>query len=289
MIPARFRARSHTFEVADRALVMGIVNATPDSFYDRGRFAGVQAARARAHELVAQGARIIDLGGRSYAAGNPIVDAQEQCRRVIPIVEALLRDGVEAALSIDTPDAAVAQAALAAGASIINDCSGLADPHMAAVVANYDAALVVMHIKGKLNIREPDTYLYADPVAEISAFLRERTERARAAGIAADSIVIDPGLEFGKEPRTDLEILDRFAEFGDLGYIMMLAASRKSFIGRTLKRPAGDLLAPSLAAAAMGILAGTRIVRAHDVAETVLLADFIAATRPAVRVSIPRS
>ena len=286
MIPARFRARSLTFDIADRALVMGILNVTPDSFFDQGRFAGAQAARARAHELIAQGARIIDVGGRSYAAGNPIVDAQEQCRRVVPIVHALVRDGIEAALSVDTPDAAVAEAALAAGASIINDCSGLADPQMPAVVAKYDAALVVMHIKGRLNIREADAYVYADPVSEISAFLRERSDRALVAGIAAESIVIDPGLEFGKEPRTDLEILARFAEFGDLGFTLMLAASRKSFIGRVLHRPVGDLLAASLSAASMGILAGARIVRAHDVAETVMAADFLAATRPARREAI---
>jgi dihydropteroate synthase len=134
-----------------------------------------------------------------------------------------------------------------------------------------------MHVKGELNVREPDAYVYGDALAEIIDFLYERTERAVAEGVARDAIVVDPGLEFGKEPHTDLEILDRFGELRALGYAVLLAASRKSFIGRIVGRPASELLVPSLAAAAVGIAAGARLVRTHDVAETADLARMLAA------------
>jgi len=279
----RFRARSYEFEVADRALVMGILNVTPDSFYDRGKFAALDAACARARELAAQGAHILDVGGRSYASFNPIVGAEEEVRRVLPVVEALVAEGIAVPLSIDTPNASVAEAVLAAGASLINDCSGMADPRMAQVVAHHGGALVVMHLRGALNVRTPEAYVYDDPIAEIRTYLEERANAAVAAGVDPCSIVVDPGLEFGKEPRTDLEILDRLGELSALPYTLLLAASRKSFMGRIFNRPARDLLPASLAAAAIGIAAGARIVRAHDVAETLMLADMMAATRPAVR------
>jgi dihydropteroate synthase len=143
------------------------------------------------------------------------------------------------------------------------------------VVARYDAGLVVMHLKGELNVRASE-YRYTDALGEISAFLRERLDRARVAGVAPDSLVIDPGLEFGKEPETDLEILERFGDLRSLGYPILFAASRKSFIGRIFNRPARELLVPSLATAAIGIAAGARLVRVHDVAETVALARMLA-------------
>ena len=138
---------------------------------------------------------------------------------------------------------------------VINDCSGLSDPDLAGVVAKHDAALVVMHLKGELNVRDPAGYHYTDVMREIIDFLRERTDRALAAGVRRESIVIDPGLEFGKEPRTDLEILDRFGELQELGFPILFASSRKSFIGRIFGRPAKELLVPSLATAAIGITA----------------------------------
>ncbi len=140
-----------------------------------------------------------------------------------------------------------------------------------------------MHVKGRLNVREPETYVYRDAVAEIAEFLYDRTERAVAAGVARESIAIDPGLEFGKEPATDVEILARFGELRALGYPIVLAASRKSFLGRIVGRPARDLLPASLAAAALGIAAGARIVRAHDVAATVDVARLLAAAARATR------
>ncbi len=274
--PAELRLRRYRLDLAGRARVMAILNVTPDSFYDRGRYSGVDRARERAHELIALGADLIDIGGQSYAHWNPRVAEEEERARVVPLVEALVRDGIGVPLSIDTFKSGVAEAALAAGADLINDCSGLADDRLAGVVARYDAALVVMHLKGGLNVRAPE-YPYEDALAEILAFLRERCERALAAGVARDSLAVDPGLEFGKEPRTDLEILERFGDLRSLGYPIVFAASRKSFIGRVFNRPAKELLVPSLATAALGIMAGAGLVRVHDVAETVELATMLAA------------
>lgn len=258
----------------DEPRVMAIVNVTPDSFYERA--GGVAAALAQARTAVANGATLVDIGGQSYAANNDRVPAEVERARVVPAIEAIAAADLGVAISVDTYTATVADAALAAGAHLVNDCSGLADSAMPEVVARYGAGLVVMHLKGRLNVREPERYAYGDVMAEIIAFLRERTERAIAGGVALDAIVIDPGLEFGKEPATDLEILRRFGELRELGFPTLLAASRKSFLARALDRPASELLVPSLAAAAAGILAGARIVRAHDVRETVELARTLA-------------
>lgn len=284
--PTRLRARASTLDFATRAKVMGIVNVTPDSFHDRGRYSGVDRARERAAEMVALGADVIDIGGQSYADWNPQIAAEEERDRVIPVVRALVRDRIGAILSIDTFRASVAEAALDAGAHVINDCSGLADHALAGVVARYDAGLVVMHLKGELNVRAP-AYAYDDALAEILDFIRERTDRARAAGVAADAIAIDPGFEFGKEPRTDLEILARFGDLRSLGYPILFATSRKSFIGRVFDRPSDELLVPSLATAALGIVAGAALVRVHDVAETVQLATMLAAVRADRRATLP--
>src|SRR5579875_3229090 len=168
---------------------MGILNVTPDSFYDQGRYRGVDRARARAAEMVEAGASLIDIGGQSYAHWNPRIALDEELRRVIPVVEALVADG----LPIDTFKAPVAEAALGAGASLINDCSGLADPDLPAVVAKYDAGLVVMHLRGELNVRNVEAYRYDDVMGEIIAFIAARLERARAAGVAPESLIADPG------------------------------------------------------------------------------------------------
>lgn len=279
-----FRMRNRQLDLRDEARVMGILNVTPDSFYER--VGGTVEAVVRARAMAADGAALLDIGGQSYAHWNPRVAAEEERRRVVPAVEAIVAADVDVALSIDTFKADVADAALAAGAHLINDCSGLSDPRLAETVARYDAALVVMHLKGELNVRSAQSYVYADALAEIVEFLYERTERARAAGVAAESIAIDPGLEFGKEPQTDLEILDRFGELTALGYPILFASSRKSFIGRIFNRPAEELLVPSLATAGLGIAAGARMLRVHDVAETVQLARMYAAVGPRRRLGI---
>jgi dihydropteroate synthase len=280
--PAGLRLRMRRLDLRDEARVMGILNVTPDSFYERVA-GGPPEAAVRAAAMADAGAALVDVGGQSYAHWNPRVAAAEERERVVPAVAAIVAAGIDIAVSIDTFKAGVADAALAAGAHLINDCSGLADPLLAETVARYDAGLVVMHLKGELNVRATGTYVYRDALAEIVEFLYERTESARAAGVAADSIAIDPGLEFGKEPRTDLEILDRFGELTALGYPILFASSRKSFIGRIFNRPAKELLVPSLATAGLGIAAGARLLRVHDVAETVQLARMYAAVGPARR------
>ncbi len=279
-----WRLRERTLDLGDEARVMGIVNVTPDSFYDRA--AGLDDVVDRARAIAAAGGALVDVGGQSYAHWNPRIAADEERSRVVPAIEAIRAAGVDLAISVDTFKAGVADAALAAGAHVINDCSGLSDPELAGVVAAHDAALVVMHLKGELNVRDPAGYVYADALREIVAFLYERTEAAVAAGVRRDAIAIDPGLEFGKEPHTDLEILDRFAELRTLGYPILFASSRKSFIGRIFNRPAKELLVPSLATAALGIAAGARILRVHDVTETVQLARMMAAVRPGRRATL---
>ena len=279
--PRTFRMRERVLDFGGRAHVMGILNVTPDSFYER--VSGVDAAVERARSIREAGAALIDIGGQSYAHWNPRIAAEEERARVVPVVAGIAAANIDVALSIDTFKASVADAALAAGAHVINDCSGLSDSALPDVVAKHDAALVVLHLKGELNVRAPGGYAYGDALREIAEFLYERTERARAAGVARDSIAIDPGLEFGKEPDTDLEILERFEELTALGYPILFASSRKSFIGRLFDRPAKELLVPSLATAAIGIAAGARMLRVHDVAETVQLARMFEAVTPAGR------
>jgi dihydropteroate synthase len=275
--PVRLRLRDLSLDLAERARVMGILNVTPNSFFDRGRYNDVDRARARAAEMVALGADVIDIGGQSYSSANAPVPAEEEAARVVPVVRALVRDGLGVPLSIDTFRAQVALAALDAGAHLINDCSGLSDPALAQTVARFDAALVVMHLKGRLNVRDA-SYEYDDAMGEILDYLRVRTEAALAAGVAPDAIVVDPGLEFGKEPQTDLEILRRFGDLRSLGYPVLFAASRKSFLGKVLGGTANELLVPSLATAALGIVSGAALVRVHDIAETVDLARTLALT-----------
>jgi dihydropteroate synthase len=276
--PAALRVRDRVLALDAEARVMGIVNVTPDSFYER--VAGIDAAVAKTREMVAAGAAIVDVGGQSYAHWNPRIAPAQEIGRVVPAVQAIVAANLDVTISIDTFKAAVADAALGAGAHLINDCSGLSDPALPETVARHGAGLVVMHLKGTLMVREPEAYVYRDALAEIVDFLYERTERAVAEGVAREAIAVDPGLEFGKEPETDLEILDRFAELRALGYPILFASSRKSFIGRIFDRPAKELLVPSLATAAIGIAAGARILRVHDVAETVQLARMMAAIAP---------
>jgi dihydropteroate synthase len=278
------RLRERALDVRDDARVMGIVNVTPDSFYERA--AGLADVVARSRAIAAAGGALVDVGGQSYAHWNPRIAADEERARVVPAVEAIRAAGIDVAISVDTFKASVADAALAAGAHAINDCSGLSDPELAGVVAARDAALVVMHLKGELNVRAPEGYAYGDVMREIVAFLHERTEMALAAGVRRDAILVDPGLEFGKEPHTDLEILERFGELRALGYPILFASSRKSFIGRIFGRPAKELLVPSLATAALGIVAGARVLRVHDVAETVQLARMLAAVSPGGRAAV---
>jgi dihydropteroate synthase len=239
-----------------------VLNATPDSFYDGGRYFPRDRALARADELVAEGADLVEVGGETARPGPP-VDAAEEQRRVVPLIHLLVRR-LPVPIAVDTYKPDVARAAVEAGAVLINDISGLADVRMAEIASATGAALVVMHIQGRPKVRQPAPR-YASVVDEVYAFLEARTGRARGAGVAADRLVVDPGFSFGKAPEHDLEILRRLGEFAGLGYPIYLATSRKNYIRDVLALPPEDLQEGTLAAVAYGVAQGAHLVRTHDV------------------------
>ena len=250
------------------ALVMGIVNVTPDSFSDGGRFAEPEAAVAHGLELVGQGADLLDVGGESTRPGSQPVPLEEELRRVVPVVSELAaRAGVP--ISVDTSKAEVARQALGAGAHVVNDVTALlGDPDMAAVVRDFRAGVVLMHMQGTpATMQQAPTY--ADVVAEVTAFLQARLQAALDVGIAAEQVVIDPGIGFGKTAGHNLELLARLVELRRLGRPVCLGVSRKGFLGRLLVRPTEQRLAGSLAAACFALGRGAaQVLRVHDVAET---------------------
>lgn len=288
--PSLWRCRDRALDLAARTAVMGIVNVTPDSFSDGGRFLDPGAAITRCRDLAAEGADLLDLGAESTRPGAVAVPADEQVRRLDPVLRALrdeparLPDGAgTAVVSVDTRDATVAKRALELGAHVINDVSALDDPDMGAVVAAAGAGLVLMHMRGT-----PETMRsraeYADVVAEVGAELRERVARAEAAGVARDRIALDPGIGFAKSAEHSLELLARTAELAALGFPLLVGASRKSFLTRLgAGTDAGQRLEGSLAAAALAVFEGARIVRVHDVAATVRAVRVAEAARNARR------
>jgi dihydropteroate synthase len=253
----------------ERPALMGIVNASPESFSDGGVLRTTEARVDHGLCLVAEGAAIIDIGGESGVTDRPAVTVGEEIARAVPVVERLAATGV--AVSIDTWKAPVARAALAAGATMVNDPSGLRDPGLAEACAEHEAALVVTH-----TIAEPKTKVfpaYADVVVDVLTLLVRRTAVARALGVAPDRIAVDPGLDLGKTPAESVAVLRRLGELHSLGYPVLLAASRKDFVGALTERPPADRLGGTLAAIAGGVEAGAAILRVHDVAAT---ADYLA-------------
>jgi dihydropteroate synthase len=244
---------------------MGIVNASPESFSDGGRYATLHDQVLRALELVEQGAHLIDVGGESGVTGIPAVAAEEQARRVVPLVERLAAEGV--LVSVDTWKPAVARAALAAGAVLINDVSGLGDPELADACAEARAGLVVMHTRAEPKVKEfPD---YDDVVADVVEFVRERVAVARERGVEEERIVVDPGPDFSKTPAQTVEALRGLDKLAELERPILLAVSRKDFVGALTERPPREREAGTLAAVGAGVDAGAAIVRVHDVAATV--------------------
>ncbi len=248
--------------VLSRPLIVGILNATPDSFYDGGRYVERAAALDRADEMVAQGADLVEVGGESARPG-PAISVDEEIRRVVPLIE-VLAGRLPVPVAVDTYKPEVARRAVRAGAILINDISGLADLGMAEVAARSGAALVVMHIRGRPKVRPADLR-YRSVVDEVYAFLEDRTAAARAAGVPASGLAIDPGFSFGKAPDSDLELLRRLGEFRSLGYPIYLATSRKNYIRDLLGLPVSDLLEGTAAAVAYGVAQGAQLVRTHDV------------------------
>jgi len=232
----------------ERPLLMGIVNATPDSFSDGGERPTSDAQIALGRALLADGAGILDVGGESARGDRPPVPAEEEIERVVPVVAALAADG--AVVSVDTHKPAVAEAAIAAGAAMVNDVSGLRDPELAAVCAATGAALVIMHTRAapKETVLDPDRY--DDVVADVTAFLAERMAAAQAAGVGEEQIVLDPGPDFAKTPAQTVAVLRRLDAVLALGRPVLLAASRKDFVGALTGRGPRDRAAGTLAAPA---------------------------------------
>jgi len=264
------------------ARVMGILNVTPDSFSDGGRFYVFDRALRQAERMVMEGADIIDVGGESTRPGAEAVSADEESRRVTPIIAELSRR-LTVPLSIDTRNAETARRALDAGASMINDVSGLRhDPETARVAAAFGVPVSVMHIKGNPKDMQDDPR-YDDLFGEISDYLAESVAIAVRAGVAHDMIIVDPGIGFGKTLAHNLLILKKLEKFKSLGKPILVGVSRKSFIGRVLGGlPVDERLVGSAAAAALCVLNGADIVRAHDVKETVHAVKIADAVRRAL-------
>jgi len=276
-----WRCRDRVFEVSERVLVMGVLNVTPDSFSDGGRFIDPGAAIAHARSMLEQGADLIDVGAESTRPGSVPVPADEQWRRLEPVLEVLGREPA-ACVSVDTASAEVARRALDLGAQVVNDVTALDDPDMAGVVARAGAGVVLMHMRGTPADmqREPR---YEDVAREVTAWLADRLARARDAGIAERSIALDPGIGFGKTLEHNLELLARLDVIAELDRPLVIGVSRKSFLGRLTDRPLDQRLEAGLAASAIAVFQGAAVLRTHDVESTRQATLIAAALRGARR------
>jgi len=250
----------------DRPLVMGVVNVTPDSFSDGGRFLDWERAVAHGMDLIRAGADLLDLGGESTRPGAAPVDESEEIRRVLPVLRTLAEE-TSTPLSVDTRRVAVAAEAIAAGARLVNDVGGLRDPDLLRVAAKAGVAVCAMHMQGEPGTMQEDPR-YDNVLAEVTDFLRDAAQRARDAGVEPDRIWVDPGIGFGKTLAHNLQLLANLDPIADLGYPVLLGASRKRFIGAISGDPVGDRLPGSLAALSAVRGLSRRVVRVHDVAAT---------------------
>ncbi len=263
-----FRARQFEFAFPRPALVMGIVNVTPDSFSDGGKFLDADAAIAHALELAAQGAEILDIGGESTRPNAEPVNEAEELRRVIPVIEKLAAK-IKIPLSIDTMKPAVARAALAAGASIVNDvAANRSDDAMWKVVSEFRAGYICMHAQGSPTTMQKNP-AYKNVVREVGEFFSERLEKLNACGVSSDQVIFDPGIGFGKTLEHNLQLLAGLRSFTKWQRPLLLGVSRKSFIGKLLGAEVENRLPASLACATLAVASGVQIIRTHDVAETI--------------------
>ena len=268
------RLGPRTFDIEHRPLVMGILNRTPDSFYDKGATYALDDLVRRAGLLVEEGADLLDVGGVKAGPGPEVGEAEEM-DRVIPAIENLA-DRFDVALSVDTWRASVARAAYEAGAVVGNDISGFADPDYLPAAAEAGATVVATHIRLGPRIPDPDP-VYDDVVGTVRSFLAERADRARAAGLAPDQIVIDAGLDLGKTALQSLALLRASDRLADLGYPLLLSASNKTFLGVVLGLEIGQRREASLAATALGAALGCRVMRVHEVGAHRQACDVMAA------------
>lgn len=260
-----WRTSRRAFDLTNRGVIMGVINVTPDSFSDGGAFGDVESAVAHGMRLAEEGAEILDIGGESTRPGSESVAAEEEMRRVIPVIEQLA-ERTTVALSIDTSKAEVARAATQAGAEIINDVTALrGDDAMAGVAAEMGAAVVLMHMRGTPRTMQKDPH-YEDAVREVQDFLGERLAAARAAGIAGDRLAVDPGIGFGKTVEHNLQLIASLGAFADLGCPIVLGVSRKSFLTVAAGcENIADRDAPTAALTSLGRELGARIFRVHAV------------------------
>lgn len=280
---------NYSMTLGRRTRIMGILNVTPDSFSDGGRFFQMDKALSQAEKMIADGADILDIGGESTRPSSAPVETEEECRRVLPVIEHLAKH-ISIPISIDTNKAAVARRAIAAGASIINDISALLfDPEMGAVAAQNDVLVVLMHMKGTpADMQKSPTY--DDPVGEIRDFLSIAVKRAEVYGVSRSKIIIDPGIGFGKTAYHNLFLINQLNKFNEMGVPVLLGTSRKAFIRKILSPTEGPGFAPdhpvvavgTQATVAAGIMNGANIVRVHDVAETYATVRVMDAIRNAI-------
>lgn len=262
------------FDITTRALVMGILNRTPDSFFDGGEYWAFDAFLAKAEQLVAEGADFLDVGG-SKAGPGPEVTAQEEMDRVVPAVEAL-QARFDLPISVDTFRASVLDESCKAGAVVGNDISGFADPNFLAVAARHNASVVATHVRIGPRVPDPQP-IYDDVRADVTDFLRVRGERALAAGIPRERIMVDAGLDLGKTPAMSAELLRHSDDLVTLGFPVFLSVSNKGFLGELAGTEVGDRREATFGAHALGIALGCRILRAHDVKGNRRLADTMSA------------
>jgi dihydropteroate synthase len=265
------RLRDRTFELGGRPLLMGIVNASPESFSDAGAHPTLDACVEHGAALLAAGADILDVGGESASGHVPAVDAAAEIERVVPLIVRLVGE-LGAVVSVDTYKPAVAEAAIAAGAAMVNDVSGLRDVALADVCARTGAALVLMHTRAEPKETVLDPGRYEDVVGDVARFLRERIDAAVARGVAPEQLVLDPGADFAKTPAQTVAVLRGFERLRELGRPLLLAVSNKDFVGTITGRGPRERLGGTLAAIAHGLDAGAAVLRVHDVAAA---ADFL--------------
>lgn len=262
------------FELFEKPLIMGILNVTPDSFSDGGRYTTVDAAAKRTEKMLAEGADVIDVGGESTRPGSDPVTAPEQIRRVVPVIESIRRSFPNLLISIDTTLSEVAEAGLQAGANMINDISGGAgDAKILNVAAERGIPIVLMHSKGAPKTMQDNPY-YDDVVSEVKRVLQDRIDTAMQAGVDAERIIIDPGIGFGKRKQDNFDLLAHLDDFVGMGFPVLLGSSRKRFMGSlcNVHEPA-ELVTATAVTTALGVMAGVRLFRVHDVKENRQAAD----------------
>jgi dihydropteroate synthase len=251
----------------DRPAVMGILNSTPDSFFDGGRFVAPAMAVRQAEQMAAAGASIVDVGGESTRPGAILVSEQEEIDRVVPLIERI-RDAVEIPISVDTSKPGVMRAAVAAGAAMINDVRALNLEGALEAAVELRKPVCLMHMRGQPGTMQDDPN-YGDVVGEVTQFLRDRVAQCRSAGLSDDLIVVDPGFGFGKTPADNIDLLSNLRQLLEIGQPILIGVSRKSTLGTITGREVDERLPASIAAAVLAVERGASIVRVHDVAETV--------------------